>query len=326
METPGPVGWFDRSDRSRLEVRGPDRAKFLHNLTTHDVKGLAPGRGLEAFVTSPQGKTIGYVTLHAAEDQTLLRTDPGGLAGILPHFQKYGIFDDVHWEDVSARTFEWHLLGPAVGDLLQEVGAEVPNSDDLSHRDSMISGQPVRIICEAPAGVPGFTLIGAGDAAPSILGDLRAAGASVGMTEPGASWFEAARIAAGTPAFGRDVTAENLPQEVGRDDRAINFVKGCYLGQETVARIDALGHVNKVLRGLQWPEGGPMIPPGTVLDFEGKPAATVTSSALDPDSGRPIALAHVRIKAAGPGTLLTHERDGSRLVAVVIELPKRSQS
>src|SRR4051812_26541084 len=87
------AGLADLSGRDRLEVSGPDRAKFLHNVTTNDVKRLQPGGGLEAFVTSLQGKTLGYVTLLALEDRFLLRTDAGGLAAILPHFRKYGAFD-----------------------------------------------------------------------------------------------------------------------------------------------------------------------------------------------------------------------------------------
>jgi folate-binding Fe-S cluster repair protein YgfZ len=82
------VGFLDRSDRVRLDVAGPDRDKFLHNLTTNDVKRLAAGRGCEAFVTSPQGKTLGYVSLLAGDDLILVRTNPGGLELALPHLQK----------------------------------------------------------------------------------------------------------------------------------------------------------------------------------------------------------------------------------------------
>src|ERR1700736_4170356 len=84
-------GWFDRSGRSRLEISGPDRAKFLHNLVTSDVKRMAEGSGREAFVTSPQGKTMPYVTLLATATSILLRTEPESLDGILPHLRKYGV-------------------------------------------------------------------------------------------------------------------------------------------------------------------------------------------------------------------------------------------
>ena len=95
----GRIGWIDRSDRVRLRVSGQDRARFLHNLVTNDVKRLAPHRGCETFVTSPQGKTIGFVSLLAEEASFLLRTDPGGLEFILPHFEKYGALDDEPAED-----------------------------------------------------------------------------------------------------------------------------------------------------------------------------------------------------------------------------------
>ena len=93
--------FIDRSDRARLEVTGPDRAKFLHNLTTNDVKRLGAGSGQEAFVTNPQGKTLGYVTMLATDDRILIRMDSSALDHVLPHFRKYGIFDDVLIEETD---------------------------------------------------------------------------------------------------------------------------------------------------------------------------------------------------------------------------------
>lgn len=105
------AGLIDRSDRVRVEVSGPDRAKFLHNLTTNEVKRLPAGRGCESFVTSLQGKTIGYVILLATEDRIIVRSDPAGLEVAMPHFRKYGVFDDVAIDDRSELTFELHLAG-----------------------------------------------------------------------------------------------------------------------------------------------------------------------------------------------------------------------
>ena len=110
--SPDEAGWFDRSSRPRLVIAGPDRAKFLHNLTTNDVKRLAVGSGHESFVTTPQGKVLAYVTLLALEDDSiLLRTDPESLEVLLPHLRKYGVFDDVTIDEVSSRTFEYHVIG-----------------------------------------------------------------------------------------------------------------------------------------------------------------------------------------------------------------------
>ena len=112
------VGLVDRSDRVRLDINGPDRAKFLHNLTTNEIKRMAVGRGCEAFVTSPQGKTIGYMIILAADDRIIARADPGGAELALPHFRKYGVFDDVSIDDVRSSTFELHLLGAEAIDLV----------------------------------------------------------------------------------------------------------------------------------------------------------------------------------------------------------------
>jgi folate-binding protein YgfZ len=316
------VGLCDRSGRARLEVLGPDRARFLHNLTTNDVNGLAAGRGLEAFVTSPQGKTLGYVTLLALADRILLRTDAGGLEHVLPHLQKYGVFDDVSLEDLGARTCELHLAGPLAHDMILRCGGELPGESDLSHVETRIAGRAVRVVREAPTGRPGLTLVG--DVADSaLLADtMERAGEPLGIVVVGLDVFNALRIEAGTPVFGLDVTTENLPQELGRDDRAISFTKGCYLGQETVARIDALGHVNKVLRGLLFPPG-PVPPAGAALEANGKRVGAVTSAADSPGWGAPVALAYVRSAQAVEGTELHVSLPGAAttMTARVMPLP-----
>jgi folate-binding protein YgfZ len=126
---------------------------------------------------------------------------------------------------------------------------------------------------------------------------------------------EAARIEAGAPLFGRDITLENLPQEVGRDAQAISFTKGCYLGQETVARIDALGHVNKLLVGVKF--AGDQLPAArTPLRAGGKSAGEVTSAAWSPRLGAVLALAYVKRLLAKPGTRLESDAGSAEVVAL----------
>jgi folate-binding protein YgfZ len=316
------VALVDRSNRVRVEVSGPDRAKFLHNLTTNDVKRLPAGRGCEAFVTSLQGKTIGYVILLAADDRIVVRSDPAGLELAMPQFRKYGVFDDVAIDDRTGVTFESHLLG-AADDLVRRAGAEVPDAADYSHVLTEVAGHSVRVVRERPAGRPGLTLIGHGEDAEAVVGALRAAAGDEGLPDLDPAMFEAMRIEAGTPAFGRDVTEKNLPQEFARDDRAISFVKGCYLGQETVARIDALGHVNQVLKGLSFEPGLTCPPAGSALESGGKRVGTITSAADAPWRGHPVALAMVRIAQAAAGTALqvAGTGEGPPIVATVCDLP-----
>ena len=163
--------------------------------------------------------------------------------------EKHGLFDDVALVTPPPRPLEFHLAGPTAETILRRSGCEMPPAGDLAHHETWIGAVPVRLVRESPTGREGWTLIGKREHSETVATILRERGASEGFGEISPAAFDALRIEAGTPVFGRDVTPENLPQEVGRDSRAINFVKGCYLGQETVARIDALGHVNKLLRG-----------------------------------------------------------------------------
>lgn len=315
------AGFFDRTDRVRIEVGGPDRAKFLHNLTTNDVKRLAEGHGLEAFITSPQGKTLGHVTLLAAPERILLRADGPAPAVFLPHLEKYGIFDEVSLDDASRRTFEFHLAGPAAEAVLTGAGGTPPPPGDLAHAETELAGATVRVVREAPYGLPGLTMIGPAEHGPAVAARLRAAGEALGLADVPSDVAEALRIEAGTPAFGRDVTTENLPQEVGRDDRAISFVKGCYLGQETVARIDALGHVNKYLKGLRLLQPGPLPPAGSAVLVAGQAIGKITSAADSPGWGLPVALGVLKAAQAQAGLEVEVQFGEEREAAVVCDLP-----
>jgi folate-binding protein YgfZ len=315
----------DRSSRVRLEVSGPDRARFLQNLTTQEVKRFPAGEGREAFVTSPQGKTLGYVTLLSMEDRMLLRTEREGFPPVLPHLTRYGVFDEVVLDDLSERTFEFHLAGPAAEEVARRAGADLPGAGELRHLATSVVGAAVRVVRESPSGRAGLTLIGDRAEAGAVLGVLGSEGKPLGLVAIDTETFEPLRIEAGTPAAGRDVTPDNLPQEVARDDRTIDFVKGCYLGQETVARIDALGHVNKLLRGLLIPGDEPP-PPGSKVEADGKAVGVVTSSAYSPPLGRVVALGYVRTTHARHGTpvriALGGQGDAGRyLEAVVTDLP-----
>lgn len=319
---------FDRTDRARLEVSGPDRARFLHNLTTNEVKRLAPGRGCEAFVTSPQGKTIGYVIMLAADDRIIVRADPGGLELALPHFRKYGVFDDVAIDDRTDSTFELHLVGEGEDEMVRRAGGHLPEMADYAHATTELGGRTVRLVRESPTGRSGLTVIGDSADFDQVVRTLRASGESGEPYLPADGVYGALRIEAGTPVFGRDVTERNLPQEFGRDDRAISFIKGCYLGQETVARIDAVGHVNQILKGLSFEPDTPCPAPGSGLEAEGKRVGTITSAVDSPWRGHPVALGLVRSANAAAGTVLrVAPDDGGRAVdATVGDLPFPRQS
>jgi folate-binding protein YgfZ len=272
-------------------------------------------------VTSPQGKTLAYVSILARPGSLLVRSDPDGLAAGLPHLQKYGIFDDVELVDRTDDSREYHLAGPGSEAWVERAGGTIPEAVDLALAETRVLGHDVLCIRESPTGRPGLTLIAFGPGAATLGDALRAEG----PVEIDAETFEALRIEAGTPAFGREVAENNLPQEIGRDDRAINFVKGCYLGQETVARLDALGHVNRIVKGLRFEPGGPCPPPGAALESDGKRVGVVTSSAFSPGWNSCVGMGMIRVSHAAPGTALswTLSEDSTSHAAVVCDLPSR---
>lgn len=307
----------ERSDRVRIELTGPDRAKVLHNLTTNDIKRLGPGRGCEAFLTSGQGRTLALLLVHAEDDRLLLRSDPGTAEVILGHLAKYGMFEDVTITDVSSSTSEWHLVGPLADDAARSVGLLVPEGD-LSLAPATIGDAAIRVIRESPAGRPGLTIVSPRGEVPPL--SLRAAIDARGGLPLTFETFEALRIEAGTPVFGRDITAANLPQEVNRDARAISFIKGCYLGQETVARLDAMGHVNKILLGAV-AEAETVPPVGATLRADGKDVGVVTSSAYSPGWSRGAVLGYAKVANARPGSALVAAWDGGEVGLTVHAWP-----
>src|SRR5262249_52983757 len=147
-----------------------------------------------------------------------------------------------------------HLAGPDATSLLHSAGVELPADLEYAHVTTEIEGCPVRVVRESPTLLPGLTIIGERDSSGSVIEVLKWHAHGKELPTIDAECFELLRIEAGTPVFGKDITEKNLPQEIGRDARAISFVKGCYLGQETVARLDALGHVNQILKGVVFTE------------------------------------------------------------------------
>ncbi|MBI1901901.1 MAG: aminomethyl transferase family protein [Planctomycetia bacterium] len=315
------AGVVDFSDRTHIELVGDDRAAFLHNLCTNDIKRLAPGQGCGAFITNVQGRTVGFVEVFCGDFSLALETAPGQAAALLPHMERYQIREKVTFHD---RTREWCqvlVAGPSAAKLLEQLcgtaalsplsegsargGSTSPPSeggargggDSLSNVPTTVAGTSVWLRRSGFLSGECFTLVAARDVLPALWDALVAAG----FRACGQAALEMARIESGTPIFGRDLSDKNFPQELARDARAISFTKGCYLGQETVARIDALGHVNQTLCGVRFT--GQEIPAaGLELFVAGKAVGHVTSAAFSPRLGAPLALAYLRRGHNSPGT------------------------
>ncbi len=282
------VGIVDFHDRTQIELTGADRAIFLHNFTTNEIQSLKPGQGCEAFVLDVRGHTIGHVVVFCTPDSLVLDTVPGQAEKLTQHLDRYLIREQVEIYDRSDDWSELLLAGGEAEQLLHQLVESVP-VDPLDHRPARLAGQPIWLRRVEIAGPNSFLIAGAADAIDAAEIALAAEGA----TMCGSAAFEAVRIEAGYPWFGLDITDKNLPQEVDRNDKAISFSKGCYLGQETVARIDALGHVNKLLRCVRFTATG-VPPPGTQLRNGAIVAGELTSSTFSPMLEAPLALGYIR--------------------------------
>ena len=259
---------------SVVSLAGEDRVKFLHNMCTNDIQRLVPGECCEAFCTDVKGKIIAHSVVLMLENRIELLGVPGQAEQGIAHLDRYIIREDVKLEDKSDEN-AWSLVfGDKSGQIL--------NTELTAFRTKVLD-------CE------------------SYL--VRAPRSEIEPLLPGVcvcrddSVWNALRIEASFPLYGTDFDDAHLPQEIARDDLAISFNKGCYLGQETVARIDALGHVNKRLCTLRFAKGD--VPnAGTKLLSGEQEVGAVTSACWSPRDEAPLALAMIRRGSNSAGSKL----------------------
>jgi folate-binding protein YgfZ len=308
------VGVVHLSDWTHVEICGRDRARFLHGFCTNDIQRLAPGAGCEAFLTNAKGHVLGYVFVFCGESALVIDTVPGQAERIVSHLDRYVIREDVQ---VTDRTEQWAELlvgGAQAARLLGAAASAAPPQAELAHVSADVAEWPAVMRRVGLIGAPAWTVVCDAAHGNDILDRL----AALGARRCSAESFEIARVEAGSPLYGRDITEDNLPQEIGRDDRAISFRKGCYLGQETVARLDALGHVHRRLVLVRFL--GQQVPvAGQELTAAGRSAGRVTSVVWSPGFASPLALAYVRTDAQRPGTRL----EGAGGAAEVVAVPQR---
>ena len=274
------AGFVRLADHGVIELTGEDRQKFLHSFCTADIKQLSPGNQTEAFILNGKGKSLCFANVLATEDQLLLVFNLASTApNVIAHLDMYLIREDVELSDRSSELSVWFVSGGQAGDRLSEV-----ESNNLTVAPSEIAGD-------------GWLLVGQGKDTETIEASLTAKQ----IQACGAEALLVRRVQSVTPWNGIEVTVDNLPQELDRDDKSISFNKGCYLGQETVARLDALGRVNWILRGFVCPEG---LEPeaGSKLEVEGKAAARITSVAYSDVDDRWLAIGFAKRGFEKPGT------------------------
>jgi folate-binding protein YgfZ len=289
----GSAGLVDRSERGMFLVRGSEAADFLQGQVSNDIEALAPGQGCYATILNHKGKLRTDLRVLRGADFHWLDTEAIGHAVVRHMLLTYTVGRDVQWEDVGPEHSILALIGPAADGLLDQA----PSAEEHSFVDTG-AGLWVRTDL-------GIDLICSTARAEELRAELD-------VEEVSEEVAECLRIESGRPRLGVDMDAETIPQEAGINERAVNFEKGCYVGQETVARLHYRGKPNRHLRGLLLAE--PVERRAEIL-LGDKVVGRVSSTCVSPRLG-PIALALVRREAAPGDTVLV---DGAE--ARVAELP-----
>jgi folate-binding protein YgfZ len=304
-------GLIDRSERGKLALTGAERKAFLAGQVTNDIEGLTPGSGCYAAFLTHKGKMLGDLRVLDVEDDggdepepaLLLDTQRATLQALFDLVRRFKIGYDVELHKRTVQRGLLSLVGPGARAV---AGAEAVPVEEHAHRPGAIGGHPVRLI----ATDGGVDVLCAAEATEDVRAALLAAGATP-VSEEAA---EILRVESGRPRYGIDVDDSTIPQEAGLNARAVSFTKGCYVGQETVARLFYRGKPNRHLRGLKLSEPG--IAPGAELRLGERVVGTLTSSLVSPALG-PIGLALVR-REASPGDVVEVAGGAS---AEVVELP-----
>ncbi len=295
------AGVLERPDRRSLWVSGPEAADYLQGQLTNDVEALTPGEGCYSALLDRKGHLQGDMRVLRFEDG--LRIDTEAIAGdaVLRHLAMYKVGRDVEVEEATEELTVISVIGPSA----EQVALGGPAGPENSHRAATLGGAE----CIAVSTDLGVDLLAPRDSAGAVLAALAEAGAEP-VSEAAA---EIARVETGRPRFGHEMTTATMPQEAGINDRAVSFTKGCYIGQETVARLHYRGKPNRHLRGLRLSapaaEGDP-------VRLGERELGTIGTAVISPARG-PIALAILR-REAEPGTAV---EVGSGTAAEVVEPP-----
>lgn len=311
---------YNHSNSGRLQAAGADALDLLNRLSTNRVDNLQPGQGAPTILTTDRGRILDLLLVVNAGPYTLLLAGPGSPPAIIAWLDKYTIMEDLTLADITANTAQFTLAGPHAADRLAAAGlADRQQLDTIPPCNALtaqIAGQETLLIHHPLGDLPAWDLIiWDNAAAPAIRQQLIAAGFAPIAQD---AW-DALQIRHGIPRYGRELTDAYNPLEAGLIG-AIDFAKGCYIGQEVIARLDTYQKVQKRLTLLRLPptpnsgqnaaanaEPATLapIPVGAELTAADHKVGQITAIATQPDTGELLALAYIRAAQALPGGQLT---------------------
>jgi tRNA-modifying protein YgfZ len=326
----GPTGaaLAERSARGKIVVSGADRRSYLHAMLTNDIASLVAGRGCYAAYLTPQGRMIADMRVLDLGDVLLLDVDAGVTTTLLGKLDQFVFSEDVSFGDVTAAFCSFALVGPrsagVLAGALNRGGTAGPGEADLDRVEEYANfrtpflGDVLIVAGSRELAAQGFDLYIDRQSAHSLRRLLLEAGAN----EVGPETTEVLRVERGRPAYPADMDGDTIPLEAGIEHRAISFTKGCYPGQEVIARVLHRGHgrVVRKLTGLV-ADGPTALSPGDTVRAGDRDVGRVTSAVISPALGHPIALAYLHRDSLAPGTAVEVVHAGVPILATVTDLP-----
>ncbi len=315
---------WDRSHKATLVVTGPDRLSWLQGMVTNDVQRLAVGQGCRAVVVTSKGRMVADLRVYRRQDEIWLETAADRAEALQVHLDRFIIMEDCLVEDRSTQFALLSVFGPRALECLRGVfglgkdaWAELAPFTQIEVRLPSFSELPIALAKDDASDPPRFDLWMPPTSAPAVWGELLRAGAQpIGLNAA-----EILRIEAGRPRFGAELDEDTLPLEAGLKDE-IAYDKGCYIGQEIIARVTYRGHVNRELRGLLLPAMPPPVP--SVLTLAGQSIGELRSAERSAVAGAlPVGLGYLKREALTEGTKVNLPDGG---VAEVCALPLRRGS
>jgi folate-binding protein YgfZ len=290
-------GLFDMSWQAKLVLTGEDRVRWLNGMVTNNVRDLAVGQGVYCFVLTPQGRIVADLVAYSRGDHILVTSDRSQVAAITEMFDRYIIMDDVEVADISDKLSSVGLAGPQAAATLKQAGIDVAPLAPGQVADLVLQNIGISVARGTHPNFDAYEIWFAAEQAATVWDSL----ARQGATPVGSEALEWYRIARGVPRYGVDLSQRDLPQET-EQKHALNFIKGCYIGQEIVERIRARAILHRTFSGFlvegDPPQGGTKIKDGE------KNIGEITSAVRIPfPSGeRTIALGYLRREFEAPGT------------------------
>lgn len=312
------AGIMDMTQRGKILVSGKDRTKFLQNILSQDINKLTPGTGGHATLLNTKGHMLAYMRIFSDEDSFLIDTEPGETDKIIQILNRYLFREDVKIEDVTLKYGLVIMQGPHSREIICSIsGTDIKEMEECHHINLTINNINCKVARTNYTGEDGYSIYAPWDSIHSVWETLP-------MAPFGHDAFETLRIEAGIPLYSVDMDEDTIPIEANLD-HAISYTKGCYIGQETIARIKFKGHVNRILAGLSIqsviPQKGDRI--YTVKENTEHNIGVITSACFSPTLNKSIAIGYLRVGYNEPGTEVHIDSKPDKTIAVVTDISKK---